>query len=329
MTAKPLTRRHVVPLIGGILALPMAARAQQAALPVVGFLRSGASAGAEHIVNAFRQGLSEAGFVEGQNVALEFRSAENQLDRLPALTADLLRRPVAVIVANSIAALVVKAATTTVPIVFAGGGDPVQEGLVASLNRPGGNVTGANFFLGALGPKRLEQLRQVVPKGTTIAMLVNPNTPDTEAERKDVQAAASGLGQQLVFVEARSLSEIEATFATLRQRGAGALLVGTGAFLNSHRERVVALAARHALPASYSWREAVTAGGLMSYGASITDAYHHAGLYAGRILKGEKPADLPVMRSTRFEFVLNLKTAKALGLEIPPTLLALADEVIE
>lgn len=329
MTAKPLTRRHVVPLIGGILALPMAARAQQAALPVVGFLRSGASAGAEHIVNAFRQGLSEAGFVEGQNVALEFRSAENQLDRLPALTADLLRRPVAVIVANSIAALVVKAATTTVPIVFAGGGDPVQEGLVASLNRPGGNVTGANFFLGALGPKRLEQLRQVVPKGTTIAMLVNPNTPDTEAERKDVQAAASGLGQQLVFVEARSLSEIEAAFATLRQRGAGALLVGTGAFLNSHRERVVALAARHALPASYSWREAVTAGGLMSYGASITDAYHHAGLYAGRILKGEKPADLPVMRSTRFEFVLNLKTAKALGLEIPPTLLALADEVIE
>jgi putative ABC transport system substrate-binding protein len=278
---------------------------------------------------ALRQGLNDAGFVEGRNVAVEFRSAENQLDRLPALAAELIRRPVSVIVANSIAAIAAKAATTTVPIVFAGGGDPIEEGLVASLNRPGGNVTGVNFFVAVLGPKRLDLLRQLVPQATTIAMLVNPNTPDTEAERSDAQAAALAIGQQLVVVEAGSERDIETAFATFVQRGAGALLAGTGAFLNSHRERVVALAARHALPASYSWREAVMAGGLMSYGPSITDAYRQAGIYAGRILKGEKPGDLPVMRSTKFELVLNLKTAKALGLEVPDKLLALADEVIE
>jgi len=328
-----MRRREFVALLGGAAASsvswPLGARAQQAALPIIGFLRSGTAAGAEHLVAAFRQGLNEGGFVEGQNAAIEFRSADNQLERLPALTAELLRRPVSVIVANSIAAMTVKAATTTVPIVFAGGGDPVQEGLVASLNRPGGNVTGANFFLGALGSKRLELLRQVMPKGTIIAMLVNPDRPDTENERKDVQAAARALGQDVIFADVISANEIESAVQGLVQRGARALLVGTGVFLNSHRGQLIALAARHALPANYSWREAAVAGGLMSYGASITGAYRQAGLYAGRILKGEKPADLPVVRSTKFEFVLNLKTAKALGIEIPPTLLALADEVIE
>jgi putative ABC transport system substrate-binding protein len=325
-----MRRREFITLLGGTAAAwPFAARAQQPTMPVVGFLRSATLADVPHWVAAFRQGLKEAGFVEGQNVAIEFRSADNQLDRLPALVADLIRQPVAVIVGNTDAALAAKAATTTVPIVFASGSDPVRDGLVASLNRPGGNVTGLVYFSAVLGAKRLELLRQLVPGATTIAVLVNPNTPLTEAERKDVQAAAQAIGQQLIIIDISSDRDIETAFAAFVQRGAGALLVGTGGFLNSNRKRIAAVANRHALPASYSQREGVVAGGLMSYGPSISDAYRQAGIYSGRILNGEKPADLPVIRSTKFELVLNLKTAKALGLTIPPSLLVAADEVIE
>jgi ABC-type uncharacterized transport system substrate-binding protein len=322
-------RREFITLLGGAVTWPLATRAQQAAVPLIGLVRSTSSADSVHIVAAFRQGLKQAGFVEGQDCAIEYRWADNQLDRLPALVADLLRQPVDVIVANTPAALAAKAATTKVPIVFAGGRDPVRDGLVGSLSRPGGNITGVHFFFSELGAKRLDLLRQIAPTATTIAVLVNPNHSDTEAERADVLATGRAVGQQLFVLDVNSDQDIEAAFATVVQRGAGALYIGTGAFTNSHRERLVALAARHALPASYSQREAVVAGGLVSYGPSITDAYRQIGIYAGRILKGEKPADLPVMRSTRFELMLNLKTAKALGLEIPPTLLALADEVIE
>jgi putative ABC transport system substrate-binding protein len=325
-----MRRRDLITLLGGAAAAwPLAARAQQAAVPVVGFLRSATLADVQQWVTAFRQGLKEAGFVEGRNVAIEFRSADNHPDRLPALVADLIRQPVAVIVGNTDSAVAAKAGTTTVPIVFATGSDPVRDGLVASLNRPGGNVTGVAFFSSVLGAKRLELLRQLAPRATTIAVLVNPNSPNTEADRRDVQVAAQAIGQQLVIFDVSSDRDIETAFATLVQRGAGALLVGSGGFLNSNRERIVALADRHVLPAGFSQREGVVAGGLMSYGTSITDAYRQVGIYAGRILKGEKPADLPVMQSTKFEFVLNLKTAKALGLAIPDKLLALADEVIE
>jgi putative ABC transport system substrate-binding protein len=280
-------------------------------------------------VTAFRQGLKETGFVEGQNVAIEFHFSDDHPERLPAIVAELIRRTAAVIVGNSSSALGAKAATATVPIVFVTGGDPVQDGLVASLNRPGGNVTGVVFFNAVLGAKRLELLRQLVPKATTIAMLVSPNQPNTDVERIEVQAAARAIGQQLIVFDVNSAHDIDAAFAALVQRGAGALFVGSGAFLNSNRERLVALAARYGLPTSYVWREAAVIGGLMSYGASITEAHRQAGVYAGRILKGEKPAELPVIQATKFEFVINLKTAKALGLEFHPQLLATADEVIE
>jgi putative ABC transport system substrate-binding protein len=242
---------------------------------------------------------------------------------------DLIRRPVAVIVCNNNAALAAKAATTTIPIIFATGSDPVRDGLVASLNRPGGNITGVAFLSSGLGAKRLDLLRRLVPKATLIAVLVNPGSLDTEAERRDVQAAAQVIGQQLLILDASSDRDIETSFATFVQRGAGALIVGTGAFLFSNRERLVALAARHALPAIYADPEDVVAGGLMSYGPSIVDAYRQTGIYTGRILKGEQPADLPVPQSTKFELTINLRSAKALGLEIPPALLATADEVIE
>jgi putative ABC transport system substrate-binding protein len=325
-----IKRREFITLLGGAAAAwPLGARAQQRAMPVVVFLRDTSFAPFTHLVTAFRQGLKEAGFVEGQNVTVELRSADGHPDRLPALVADLLRRPVAVIFGNLNSALAAKAATTTVPIVFATGGDPVAMGLVASLNRPEGNVTGVNFFFSVLGAKRLDLLRQSVPWATTIGMLVNPGNPNTEAERRDVQRAAQSIGQQLVILDVRSDRDIETAFATLVQRGASALLVGSGGFMNVHRERIAALAARYRLPASYVWRETVEAGGLMSYGPSQSDAHRQAGIYAGRILKGETPADLPIMQSTRFEFVINLRTAKALGIEIPQGLVLAADVVIE
>ena len=324
-----MRRREFITLLGGAAAWPLTARAQQPAMPVIGFVRSTSLADATHLTTAFGQGLREAGFIAGQNVEIEYRSAENRADRLPVLVADLVRRQVVLIVGNTPSALVAKAVTTTVPIVFVTGSDPVIDGLVPSLSRPGANATGVGFLSGALGTKRLELLRQLVPRATTIAVLVDPYTPEADRERKDVQAAAHAIGQQLIIVEAGSEGKIETAFATFAQRRADALFAGTGAFLNSHREQVVTLAARHALPASYALREFATAGGLMSYGTSITDAYRLAGIYAGRILKGEKPADLPVQQSTKFELVINLRTAKTLGLEVPDRLLALADEVIE
>ena len=327
-----MKRRAFITLLGGAaVAWPLAARAQQPKVPVVGFLRDTSLADAMHLVAAFRQGLKEAGFIEGQNVMVEYRSAEHQLHRLPALVADLVRQQVALIVGNTESALAAKSANTTVPIVFVTGGDPVMLGFVSSLNRPGGNATGVSFLTSASGTKRLELLRQIMPKAAAIAMLVdvNPNSPQAGDERRDVQAAAHAIGQELIVVEAGSDRDIEAAFATFTQRGAGALLVGTGSSLYSRRARLVALAAQHRIPTIYVLREFVTAGGLMSYGTSITDAYRLAGVYAGRILKVEKPADLPVQQSTKFAFLINLRTAKALGLEIPDKLLALADEVIE
>jgi ABC-type uncharacterized transport system substrate-binding protein len=327
-----MRRREFITLLGGAAATgwPVAARAQQPAMPVIGFLRSTSLADAAHLVDAFRQGLKETGFVEGQNVAIEYRSAEDQGDRLPVLVGDLVRRHVTLIVGNTPSVLAAKAATTTVPIVFASGDDPVKDGLIASLSRPGGNVTGVSFLNSALAAKRLELLHQIVPIATIIAaMLQNPVSSGIQAERRDLLAAGQAIGQQLIVVDVSSAHEIETAFTNLVQRGAKAAYVGTGAFMNSQRERIVALAARHGVPAIYNWREAVAAGGLMSYAPSITDAYRQAGVYAGRILKGEKPGDLPVMLPTKFELVINVNTAKTLGVEIPDKLLALADEVIE
>jgi putative tryptophan/tyrosine transport system substrate-binding protein len=316
-------RREFIALVGSAAAWPVAARAQQPVMPVVGFLPS-----RPHFMTAFRQGLKEAGFVEGQNVAIEYRSAEDQT-RVPLLVADLLRRQVALIVGNTPSALAAKAATATVPIVFTTGGDPVRDGLVASLNQPGGNVTGVSFISVELGAKQLGRLRELRPGAARIAMLVDPKWPLTQPFVSQVRVAASAMGQQIEVLDASSDREIETAFRTLVQRGAGALHVGLGTFLGSERERIVALAARYRIPAIYVLRDYVAAGGLMSYGANTTDAHRQAGIYAGRILKGEKPGDLPVMLPTKFEFVINVKTAKALGLEIPPTLLARADEVIE
>jgi putative tryptophan/tyrosine transport system substrate-binding protein len=324
------TRREFITFLGGAAAAwPLAARAQHARMPVVGFLRSAPLASVPHFIAAFRQGLNEQGFVEGRSVAIEFRSAEDQPARLPALVADLLAQDITLIACDNFAARAAKAATTIVPIVFAGGGDPVQEGLVASLNHPGGNITGVVFLTGLLGAKRLELLRQLVPKATVIALLVQRGTPQSKAERSELEAAAQKIGQQLLTFEASSDQDFETTFAMMAERGAGALLAGSGPFLYSHRERMVMLAARYNLPTTYSAREVAVDGGLMSYGTSLTDALRQAGVYAGRILKGEKPASLPVMQATKFELVINLKTARALGLEIPDKLLALADEVIE
>jgi len=325
-----MRRREFLGVLGAVTgAWPFDARAQQPAMPVIGFLRSAPFTDAANLVTAFRQGLKEAGFVEGQNVVVEYRSGENDRDRLSAAVTDLIRRPVAVIVGNVIASVAAKAATTTVPIVFATGSDPVKDGLVTSLNRPGGNVTGISFIASQLGAKRLTLLRQIVPGATTIAVLVGPESSATMAERKDVQAAAQAVGQELVIVDVGSDRDFDKAFAMFVQREARALYVVGGAFMFSNRVRLVALAARHGLPTTYDQREYAAAGGLMSYGTSFTDAYRQAGIYAGRILKGAKPAELPVIQSSKFEFVINLKTAKALNLELNPQLLSVADELIE
>jgi putative ABC transport system substrate-binding protein len=320
-------RREFITLIGGAaVSWPLVARAQQPPMPVIGFFPSRIDV--PDYVTAFRQGLKEAGFVEGQNVAIEYRSAQDQT-RLPLLVADLLRRQVALIVGNTPAALAAKAATTTVPIVFVTGGDPVRESLVASLNRPGGNVTGVSFISVDLAAKQLGLLRELRPGAARVAVLVDPKWPLTKPFVSELRAAALAVGQELIILDVSSDREIETAFTTLVQRGAVALHAGIGAFLTSQREQIVALAARHRIPAISPYREVAAAGGLMSYGANITDAYRQASIYAGRILKGEKPGDLPVMLPTKFELVINIKTAKALGLEIPDKLLALADEVIE
>jgi len=330
MIAK-MKRREFITLLGGATAWPLAARAQQSAVPVIGFLRSTSANASAELVVALRRGLTEAGYVEGQNIAIEYRWAENRGERLPTLAADLVRRQCAVIIAGgAVEAHAAKVATASIPIVFATGEDPVKVGLVASLNRPGGNLTGISFYNSAdLHPKQLEFLREVVPKAAVIGLLVNPVQAAAESQKRNAQVAARALGAQILVVGAGSERDFDMAFATLAQQGAGALLIAGSALFTGQRDQLVALAARFALPTIYPLREFVAAGGLMSYGTSITDAYRLAGTYASRILKGEKPADLPVVLPTKYELVINLKPAKALGLTVPDRLLALADEVIE
>jgi putative ABC transport system substrate-binding protein len=327
-----LKRREIIALLGGAIATwRVAARAQQPLSPVIGFLSGRSPAEAAGVVAAFRKGLSENGFVEPQNVTIEFRWAEGQFDRLPALVKELVDRPVAVIAAlgGSDQILQQKAATTTIPIVFGTGGDPVANGLVASLNRPGGNVTGATFLTAALGAKRLGLLRELVPGAQVVALLANPNYFLGPVQIRDVEEAARALGQRLVVLDGSTDEKIEAAFAALAPQHVTALLVGSDPFFDTRRERLVALALQHRVPAIYQFREYAVAGGLMSYGTSIREMYRLVGLYVGRILKGEKPADLPVMQVAKFELVINLKTAKTLGVKISDNLLSLADEVIE
>jgi putative tryptophan/tyrosine transport system substrate-binding protein len=327
-----MRRREFVTLLGNVVAAsgwPVDALAQRSAMPVIGFLSSFTTN--PRVVAAFRQGLGEAGYVEGQNVAIEYHWSEGgQYGRLPTVAADLVGRQVAVIVASPIpAALAAKAATTTIPIVFAIGSDPIESGLVSSLNRPGGNITGVSFLSVELGAKRVELLHEFVPKVTSIALLVNPNNTNAEPQIKETRLAATGLGLNLDVLRASSKADFDLAFAALLQQRAGALVVSADPFFISQRDQLIALAARHAVPAMYYAREFAEAGGLMSYGSSFAVAHRQAGVYAGRILMGQKPSDLPVMLSDKFEFVINFKTAKALGVEVPPRLLALADEVIE
>ena len=323
-------RRQFITLLGGAaVAWPLVARAEQPAMPAIGFLHSASASTFGHAVTAFRRGLREAGYVDGQNVAIEYRWADGQYDRLPALAADLIRNHVAAIFAGGPpAALAAKAASSTVPIVFTAS-DPVKAGLVASFDRPGGNATGVSFFAAALGAKRLELLRELVPNAATIGMLVNPNFPDTTGEVADVQATARAGGLELEIIHATNDGELDAAFSDMETRRIGALVVAADVFLDSRRDQLAALAARYAIPTIYYWREFVTAGGLMSYGTSITDGYRQAGNYVARIVKGAQPSDLPVVQPTKFELVINLQAAKALGLTVPLTLQVAADEVIE
>jgi putative ABC transport system substrate-binding protein len=326
-----MRRREFITLLGvTVAAWPLIARGQQPAMPVIGFIRNTSANASANLVAAFRRGLIEAGYIEGQNIAVEYRWAENQDERLPGLAADLVRRQCAVIIAGGNgAALAVKAATAMIPIVFSTGDDPIGLGLVASLRRPEGNVTGIYFYTDVLESKQLDLLRETVPKATVIGVLVNPTSLASVAQARDAQAAARALGQQIHIVNVNSERDIESAFATLVQHEVGGILVAGNALFTGQRNRLVALAAHHSLPVIYYGREFVDAGGLMSYGASMTDAYRQVGNYAGRILKGTKPADLPVQTPTKFELIINLKTAKALGLTVPPTLLTHADEVIE
>jgi len=325
-----MRRRQFITLASGAAAAwPLAARAQQP-MPVVGFLSSSAPVDRARYLTAFRQGLREPGYLEGQNVAIEYRWAQDQADRLPDLAADLVRRQVTVIAAHDTpSSIVAKAATTTIPIVFASGGDPVKLGLVASLNRPGGNVTGVTFVTAELGAKQLGLLHELQPGAVRVGVLVDPNFALTQSFVSDVQVAALSIGKQIEVLEAPTGHDIDTAFASLAQKPIDALSVGPGPLLDNRRVQLATLAAYHRVPAIYPLRVFAEAGGLMSYGTSITDAYRQAGVYTGRILKGEKPADLPVMQSIKFEFVINLNTARAFGLTFPPGLLAIADEVIE
>jgi putative tryptophan/tyrosine transport system substrate-binding protein len=324
-------RRSFITLLGGaVAAWPVAARAQQPAMPVIGYLGAGSSATSGSTATIFRQTLAAAGYVEGRNVAIEYRFAEGKYDRLPALAAELVRRQVAVIVAvPTPAALAAKAATTTIPIVFIAAEDPVKVGLVANLARPGGNVTGGSVLFAELGPKQLGLLREIVPTAVRIGLLVNPSNVNAADVTKDLTAAGAAMGVQIELVQASNILEIDAAFASLVRKRADALVVGTDSFFFNRRLQLATLATRHAIPAVYNAREYAEAGGLMSYGTSLVEAFRQVGIYTGRILQGAKPADLPVVQSSKFEFVINLSTARAVGIDVSPTLLARADEVIE
>jgi putative tryptophan/tyrosine transport system substrate-binding protein len=325
-----MIRRAFITMLGGVaVAWPVVARAQQPAMPTIGFL-SGASAWEyAYVVEAFRQGLKEIGYVERNNLAVEYRWADGHYERLPALVADLLSRHISVIAANAPAAVAAKAATTSVPIVFVTAADPVKIGLVESLNRPGGNLTGVSLLSVELAAKKLQMLHELVPNVRTVALLVNSSNRNAETQSRDLRGAAQALGLQLHILHANSERDFDVAFAVLAQLKVGALVIGTDGFLNSRTEQLAALTLRHAIPAVFQYREFTAAGGLMSYGTSLTDRYRQAGIYVGRILKGEKPADLPVQQATKIELVINLKTAKALGLDVPTAILLRADEVIE